>query len=114
MGRNLRFHSRFFFYMEVQARNRFPQESRVPEEIPGLSWGTLGNFYVRRWSYIPTKKMTGISPEKDGRGTSILEGPLRARTSCLIPGSVLILARTNLCKVIVPVGGYHSEVSSVA
>ena len=45
-------HSRFLVYMEVQARNRAPEESRV----------VLGN-----------PKKTGISPGKDGEGTSMLE-----------------------------------------
>ena len=80
----------FFVYMEVQTRNRPPEESRVVLGNPriAVARGTWHRFYVRRWSYLPTKKKTGISPGKDSEGTSMLEGLLRARTSCLILGSV--------------------------
>ena len=56
-----------------------------------MASGTWHRFHVRRWSYLPEKK--GISPGKDGEGTSMLEGLLRARASCLIPGSVRMRGR---------------------
>ena len=56
----------FFVYMEVQARNRPPEESRVVLGNPriAVARGTWHRFYVRRWSYLPSEKKRQAFPQE--------------------------------------------------
>ena len=83
----------FSFTWKCRLETGPPKNLGLFWETPGLPWrgapGTDSMLGDGRTFPVKKKKKNGISPGKDGEGTSMLEGLLRARTSCLIPGSVV-------------------------
>ena len=80
----------FLFPWKCRLETGPPNNLGLFRETPGLPWrGAPGtDSMLGDGRTFPVQKKTGITPGRDGEGTSMLEGLLRARTSCLIPGSV--------------------------